>query len=110
MHRWEPPPDDDVDFGLRLIGDRLALGRRRLGISQAALARLAGLHQSTISRLEAGKLMSIQFRRLGLLEATLAGRVVLRPQERVYEVRHAAFLRDLARRQAADDEEAATKP
>ena len=110
MYRWEPPPDDDIDFGLRLIGDRLALGRRRLGLSQAALARLAGLHQSTISRLEAGKLMSIQFRRLGLLEATLAGRVVLGPQERIHEARHAAFLRELARRQAAGDEEATSGP
>ena len=44
-----------VAFARASIARENAQERRRLGISQQALARLAGLRQETISRLESGK-------------------------------------------------------
>jgi transcriptional regulator with XRE-family HTH domain len=57
--------------GLELIGEIVYEGRRRAGISQHHLASLAGVHQSTISRLERGRLNGIRFKRLALIVATL---------------------------------------
>jgi transcriptional regulator with XRE-family HTH domain len=37
---------------------RLTIERRRKGLSQAQLARLADIHPATLSRLEAGKLFA----------------------------------------------------
>lgn len=37
---------------------RLTIERRRKGLSQAQLARLADVHPATLSRLEAGKLFA----------------------------------------------------
>lgn len=41
------------------------------GMSQGQLARLAGMHQSTLSRLEHGRLEGLQLYRLAALVAAL---------------------------------------
>ena len=45
-----------------LFGAWLIESRRRLGCSQAAMGALVGVHQSTISRLESGKIRYLHFR------------------------------------------------
>jgi transcriptional regulator with XRE-family HTH domain len=51
-----PRPLTDHDRGrAALFGQVLAAQRRTLGLTQAALARRAGLHQTTVARIEAGR-------------------------------------------------------
>ena len=54
-----------------LIGSGIQRARLNLGMSQHGLAWRVGLHQSTISRLENGKLQSLRFRNLALVVGVL---------------------------------------
>jgi transcriptional regulator with XRE-family HTH domain len=62
-----------VDFGLKCLGRALFDARRRAGYSQTQLARISGVHQSTISRVERGRLDGMRLRRLAVLIAALGG-------------------------------------
>ena len=56
--------------GLELIG-QLVKGRRTAGITQRQLGERAGVNQSTISRLERGRLNGMRLKRLAAILATL---------------------------------------
>lgn len=62
-----------VATGMRLLGMWLVEARVRAGMSQGQVARRSGLHQSTISRLENGKLEGLQLYRLAAVIALLDG-------------------------------------
>jgi transcriptional regulator with XRE-family HTH domain len=51
----------------------LLAARRRGGHTQAQLARISGIHQSTISRVERRRLDGMRLRRLAVLIASLGG-------------------------------------
>ncbi|HEX5824979.1 MAG TPA: helix-turn-helix domain-containing protein [Candidatus Limnocylindrales bacterium] len=68
-----PPRTPAVDFGLACLGQALFDARRRAGYSQSQLARVSGVHQSTISRIERGRLDGMRLRRLAVLIAALGG-------------------------------------
>lgn len=57
--------------GLEIIGQLVYEGRRDAGITQRHLGRLAGVNQSTISRLEHGRLNGMRLTRLAQVLATL---------------------------------------
>jgi transcriptional regulator with XRE-family HTH domain len=63
--------DPRVRRGLEIIGRAVWEARRRAGISQRQLAYLAGVHQSTISRLERGRLNGMRLQRLAAIVAVL---------------------------------------
>jgi transcriptional regulator with XRE-family HTH domain len=56
---------------LRHLGIILKAARQKLGYSQRHLERLSGVDQTTISRLENGRLTSIRLLRLAALFAAL---------------------------------------
>ena len=62
-----------------LLGQWVRTSRLRAGMSQAQLGRLAGIHQSTISRLERGRLEGLRLHRvasiLSVLQGALGGRL-----------------------------------
>ena len=68
-----PPQTPGVEFGLTCLGRELLAARRRAGYTQAQLARISGIHQSTISRVERGRLDGMRLRRLAVLIASLGG-------------------------------------
>ena len=68
-----PPRTPAVDFGLKCLGRSLFDARRRAGYTQVQLARISGIHQSTISRIERGRLDGMRLWRLALLIACLSG-------------------------------------
>jgi transcriptional regulator with XRE-family HTH domain len=68
-----PPRTPAVDFGLECLGRALFDARRRAGYTQSQLARISGVHQGTISRIERGKLDGMRLRRLAVLIAALGG-------------------------------------
>jgi transcriptional regulator with XRE-family HTH domain len=68
-----PPRTPAVDLGLECLGRALFDARRRAGYTQSQLARISGVHQSTISRIERGKLDGMRLRRLAVLIAALGG-------------------------------------
>jgi transcriptional regulator with XRE-family HTH domain len=68
-----PPRTPTVDFGLKCLGRALLDARRRAGYSQSQLAWISGIHQSTISRVERGRLDGMRLRRLAVLIAALGG-------------------------------------
>ena len=65
------------EIGLEALGTVVRVWRRACGLSQRALAARAGVNQSTISRLETGKLSGLRLRRLarilGILQDPLLG-------------------------------------
>ena len=65
-----------IDEALIWYGERLAYRRRVTGMSQRALARWAGVSQSTISRLEHGLLGGTRIEVLALIERELGRRRV----------------------------------
>jgi transcriptional regulator with XRE-family HTH domain len=69
MEAMIPPRTPAVDFGLECLGRALFDARRRAGYTQSQLARISGVHQSTISRIEHG----MRLRRLAVLIAALGG-------------------------------------
>jgi DNA-binding XRE family transcriptional regulator len=56
-----------VATGMELLGRWIRDARVRSGFGQAQLGRLTGIHQSTISRLENGRLEGLQLYRLAVL-------------------------------------------
>ena len=69
------PLEPDQAYGLRALGAIVRQARRDAGISQHSLARVVGVDQSVISRLENGKLAGLRLRNLGAVIAALDGRV-----------------------------------
>jgi len=69
------PFEPDQAYGLRALGAMVRRARRDVGISQHSLARVVGVDQSVISRLENGKLPGLRLRNLGAVIAALDGRV-----------------------------------
>jgi transcriptional regulator with XRE-family HTH domain len=68
-----PIPSDSALAGLRLIGIRLREARLGLGLTQRRLEQLSGIDQTTISRLENGRLTSLHLTRVGAIAMVLAG-------------------------------------
>jgi predicted transcriptional regulator len=66
MNRWIDAElgDATVQRGMAVIAEVVRRGRQAAGITQQRLAEAAGLHQSTISRLERAELRSMRFVRL----------------------------------------------
>jgi DNA-binding Xre family transcriptional regulator len=85
-YAWPRKPE--VDDGLELLGEALRDARIRQRMTQAHLERMSGIDQTTISRLERGKLDGMRLRRLALLIASLDGIVVVDPRERPYPGRY----------------------
>jgi transcriptional regulator with XRE-family HTH domain len=85
------------------IGAALRALRRRRGLRQADVARITGLAQSTVSRIERGHLDALSLRALraafGALDARLVARVLWRGGEidRVLDERHAELVGTVAR-------------
>jgi transcriptional regulator with XRE-family HTH domain len=73
MRYWEFEEDVDsaVSVGLRLIGDLVREARLRRNLTQRQLAWSALLTQSTISRLETGRLQGIRLRTLAAILGVL---------------------------------------
>jgi DNA-binding XRE family transcriptional regulator len=65
------PVDRKVQIGLEFIGQLILQMRRAAGLSQRALGALAGVHQSTISRLERGQLRAMGLLRLAAILGVL---------------------------------------
>ena len=62
-----------VDLGLEIVGQSILRARTQARISQRHLGRLAGVHQTTISRLETGTLHGLRLSKLATIVATLNG-------------------------------------
>lgn len=67
MQRQPETPGQTELFLARFIGTAIRDGRRRLGLSQRDLSNLAGVPQSTISRLESGLPTAVSLARVGRL-------------------------------------------
>jgi len=67
------PVDERVERGLEALGHAVREGRRRTGLSQAALQARSGVSQSVISRLERGVLGGLRLPRLARLIDALDG-------------------------------------
>jgi predicted transcriptional regulator len=65
--------DATVDLGLEIVGRSILRARTHARISQRHLGRLAGVHQTTISRLETGTLRDLRLSKLATIVATLSG-------------------------------------
>jgi transcriptional regulator with XRE-family HTH domain len=66
--------DVTVIRGLEILSRAVLDARRHAGLTQRQLGAIAGVHQSTISRLERGRLAGMRLRVLGRILAAL-GRV-----------------------------------
>jgi transcriptional regulator with XRE-family HTH domain len=60
-----------IPIGMDIIGRWIRDARVRAGYSQSQLARMTGVHQSTISRLERARLEGLSLHLLALLVAAL---------------------------------------
>ncbi len=69
----ERSADHQVEFGLAVIADWVADGRRRVGWSQSVLESYSGVDQTVISRLERGVMTSLGIARLAAIIGALAG-------------------------------------
>ena len=56
---------------MELLGRWIRESRVQAGMTQAQLARLAGIHQTTLSRLERGRLEGLRLHRLAAIIAVL---------------------------------------
>jgi transcriptional regulator with XRE-family HTH domain len=65
---------------LAWIGSSVALRRAELGLSQAALAQLAGLSRATVNALERGTVVDLSVGRLGRLLQILGAQLQLVPR------------------------------
>ncbi len=59
-------------MGVDVIGRMIFDARRRAGVTQAQLERMSGVDQTTISRLERGRLPGITLGRLAAIVGALA--------------------------------------
>jgi DNA-binding XRE family transcriptional regulator len=66
----QPPA---IQRGLGLIGGSLRQARHRAGLSQRQLEELSGVDQTTISKLENGRLVSLRLVRLAALVNAIEG-------------------------------------
>lgn len=74
LQRYRARSDPErVARGMILIGDWVRAGRSRAGFTQAQLARMAGIHQSTLSRMENGKLERLALYKLAAIVRALQG-------------------------------------
>jgi transcriptional regulator with XRE-family HTH domain len=64
-----------VADGMELLGRWIRESRVYAGMTQGQLARLAGMHQSTLSRLERGSLEGLRLHRLAAIIAVLHSRL-----------------------------------
>ena len=64
-----------VADGMELLGRWIRESRVQAGMTQGQLARLAGMHQSTLSRLERGTLEDLRLHRLAAIIAVLHSRL-----------------------------------
>jgi transcriptional regulator with XRE-family HTH domain len=64
-----------VASGMELLGRWIRESRVAAGLTQGQLARLAGMHQTTLSRLERGRLEGLRLHRLAALIAVLHSRL-----------------------------------
>jgi transcriptional regulator with XRE-family HTH domain len=78
---YGPPVTPAIERGLEALGTGVRRSRRRLGLSQSALAARSGVSQSVISRLERGVLLGLRLRRLAELIDSLDG-VEIPPTDR----------------------------
>jgi transcriptional regulator with XRE-family HTH domain len=60
-----------VTTGMELLGRWIRESRVSAGMTQGQLARLAGMHQTTLSRLERGRLEGLRLHRLAAILAVL---------------------------------------
>jgi transcriptional regulator with XRE-family HTH domain len=60
-----------VAVGMERLGRWIRESRVQAGMTQAQLARLAGIHQTTLSRLERGRLEGLRLHRLAAIIAVL---------------------------------------
>src|SRR5215207_4244046 len=67
------PEDDVVDLGLEILGRGLLRARLGANLTQALLEELSGVDQTTISRLENGRLAGLRLRKVAALVAALNG-------------------------------------
>ncbi|MBA2315157.1 MAG: helix-turn-helix transcriptional regulator [Chloroflexi bacterium] len=72
---WErirpDPIDPIVDLGMQQLGAWLKMSRRVSGMTQQHLENLTGIDQTTLSRLENGRLRSLRLMRLARLVGAL---------------------------------------
>lgn len=66
-HRYRAVGRADVQAGLDWVGRWLLEARRRAGLTQLQLERMSGVDQTTISRLERGRLASLGLDRLAAI-------------------------------------------
>jgi transcriptional regulator with XRE-family HTH domain len=64
-----------VANGMELLGRWIRESRVQAGMTQSQLARLAGMHQSTLSRLERGTLEGLRLHRLASIISVLHSRL-----------------------------------
>ena len=64
-----------VQIGMELLGRWIRESRVAAGMTQGQLARLGGMHQTTLSRLERGRLEGLRLHRLVALIAVLDARL-----------------------------------
>ena len=70
---------------LAWIGTTISQRRAELGLSQAALAQLAGLSRATVNALERGTVADLSVGRLGRLLQVLGARLQLAPRARAQQ-------------------------
>jgi transcriptional regulator with XRE-family HTH domain len=75
-HKGQPVSARDT-AALRHLGIVVRTARLRLGYSQRQLERLSGVDQTTISRLENGRLTSLRLVRLAAIFVALRGGIDL---------------------------------
>jgi DNA-binding Xre family transcriptional regulator len=68
-------PEWMVASGMELLGRWIRESRVAAELTQGQLSRLAGMHQTTLSRLERGRLEGLRLHRLAALIAVLHSRL-----------------------------------
>ena len=83
MVTWTPEyrrlTDPQAQVGCELLGATIRRRRHHIAMSQRRLARICGVSQSMISRLENGKLRGINLKKLGRIVAALGGLEIAAP-------------------------------